>query len=247
MMIAVAVAGAGTWAFAQYKRGWTYYASGWWDAECELWQGKATIYGGCGGRIFLDDICCIDQDTGLPLSHVLGCVIYEGDRERVQGHNDHVAQYIRWHGLPKNTLKPWEEELFQLKRFFDVRWRTDAPKRLLAGGPAVVSPDGKNSVRLVAGVRKDGSPDDSLKVVIATGNVVLDDWYVFFKGDSDLLWGPEGSRFVVIRSISEKSEHYQAYDLRTGRPLREESWSEGRRRDERLRLYSEIRIDPYER
>ncbi len=245
MMIVVAVVSVGAWTFAQYKRGGIYYASGWWDAECELSQGNATIYGSFG-RI-LDDICCIDQETGLPIAGVLGCVIRHEKVKRVEGHNDHIAQYFRWHGLPKNTLKPWEKELFHLKRFFDDQSRTDGPKRLRIGGPAVVSPDGRNSVRLAAGVKADGSPDDSLKVVIAAGNVVLGDWYLFFKGDPDLFWGPVASRLVVIRSVSDKTEHNEAYDPRTGPRLREETWYEGKRRDERLRLYSDIGVDPYER
>ena len=228
MMIAVAVPGVGTWAFARYDRGWAYYAAGWWDAECELWRGEATIYSLGGLRA--GDICIIDQETGLPIHWVSGCVIDEGDPERVDGHNAHIQQYIRWHGLPRNTLKPWETELFDLKRYFDDWVRTKAPTRLHAGGPAIVSPDGRSTVQAKAGVKDDGSQDDALKVVIAAGNVVLGDGYVRIgKGESDLLWGPEESRFAVIRSISPRIERYEAYDLRTGRRLRTETWYDGRR------------------
>jgi hypothetical protein len=227
MMFVVAVLGVASWTFARYPRNWTYYASGWWAAECELWRGEVTIYG--TGGLVVGDICNFDEETGLPVTTVgSGCRSSEGDFERVNGHNDHVAQYIRWHGLPKNTLKPWEHELFNLARFFDDRSRTDVPKPLVAGGPALVSPDGKNSVRPVAGVKDDGSPSPSLKVVVSAGNVVLHESYGRWgKGDSDLLWGPEGSRFAVIRSISENTEHYVAYDLRTGGLLRGESWDVG--------------------
>jgi hypothetical protein len=160
-------------------------------------------------------------------------VIHEGDPARVQGHNDHIQQYIRWHGLPRNTLLPWETELFNLKRYFDELSRETAPTRLHAGGPAVVSPDGRNTVQPKAGVKDDGSPDESLRVVIAAGKVVLGDWYVHFgKGESDLLWGPRESWFAVIRSISPKTERYEAYDLRTGRSLRTETWYDGRRPSE---------------
>lgn len=231
MMIAVAVLGVGTWAFARYDGGWMYYAVGWWDAERELWRGEATIYA-LGGLRF-GDFCHIDRDTGLPIHFVCGCVIGAGDFARVQGHNDHIEQYIRWHGLPKNTLKPWEKELFNLKRSFDDQARTKPPKRLFAGGPAVVSPDGTNSVRPVPSVKDDLCPDDSLTVVIAEGDVVLNEWYVRSdKGDSDLLWGPEDSRFAVIRSIAEGGARYAAYDLRTGRCLRTETWGDGKRRAE---------------
>src|SRR5947209_17516241 len=100
MMIMVAVLGIGTWAFARFERSERYYyAAGWWNAECELWQGKATIY--TGGGLLLGDICNVDQKTGLPFHRGMGCVIREGDFERMQGHNDHIEQYIRWHGLPR--------------------------------------------------------------------------------------------------------------------------------------------------
>jgi hypothetical protein len=71
------------------------------------------------------------------------------------------------------------------------------------------------------------------KVVIAAGSVELHDRSVpYNKGDSDVLWGPKGSRFAVIRSVTGKTEEYRAIDLRTGFLLREESWEEGKRRDE---------------
>jgi len=227
-MIAVAVLGVGICAFARYQRNWTHYARGWWDAERELWRGEATIYLEVLG-IPVGDPCYIDRDTGLPEHSLSCCVVRTGGSERVKGHNDHIAQYIRWNGLPENSLKPWEKELFDLKRYFGDRSRTEAPKRLLAGGPAVVSPGGRNSVRLVAGVKRDLSPDALLEVVITAEHIVCRERYVpVDNGDSDLLWGPEGSRFAVIRSISEWSEKYAAYDLRTGRHLRAESRDTGK-------------------
>jgi hypothetical protein len=225
MMIAVAVLSIGAWAIAEYQRNGTYYAAGWWDAELELWRGEATIY--WVGGLVMGDVCNIDPDTGLGMRARSGCVNRTGDSDWVRGHNDHIAQYIRRHGLPENTLKPWAQELFNLYDYFDDRSRTDVPSRLFAGGAAIVSPDGRNSVRLVAGVKDDGSPGDWLWVIITAGHVVHDKGYIRpEKGDFDLLWGPEGSRFAVIRSVSEKREHYVAYDLRTGRHLRDETWDE---------------------
>ena len=70
------------------------------------------------------------------------------------------------------------------------------------GGPVLVSPDGKNRVQPVAGKDVDGNPSDSLAVVISANNVVLDEqWIRSPKGVSDLLWGPPGSRFVVVRTL----------------------------------------------
>jgi hypothetical protein len=238
MMIAIAVVGVGAAALVLYQRNTTYYASGWWEAGRELWRGEATIYDFDGGYTStVGDFCCFDRDTGLPI-HGVGWSygMQRGGCERVHGHNDRIAQYIRWHGLPKNTLKPWQQELFDLYRYFDDRSRTDVPTRLLAGGPAVVSPDGRNSVRLVEGAKDAEIPYNSRTVVITAGNVVLHQYYAHLeKGESDLLWGPEGSRFAVIRSVYQQREHYVAYDLRTGWELRDESWHESKRLEERAR------------
>jgi hypothetical protein len=223
MTLALAIVGVGAWAFAAYMQDATYYASGWWAAECELWRGEATIYTGLLG-FGLGDNCYIDRDTGLPIFGLACCTPRPGDGERVTGHNDHIAQYIRWHGLPKNTFKPWERELFDLYHFCDERSRVALPTKLLAGGPAVVSPDGRSSLRLVVDAKCAGIPEKHRRVVISAGKFVLREHYAHFeKGDSDLFWGPEGSRFAVVRSVFQKKEHYVAYDLRTGRHLREES------------------------
>jgi hypothetical protein len=225
-MVAVAVVGVATWAFARYERNWTYYASGWWEAERELWQGRATLYRHGGLR--LGDRDEVDRETGLPVERYGGCLVMEGERERAAGHNAHIAQYVRWHGLPKNSLKAWEKELFDLKGYFAARSRTEAPRRLVAGGPAEVSPDSRNALRPVGYLMNDGSTSDGLKVVVTTGKATLDDWYVRYEqGESFLLWGPDGSRFAVVRSTDDKIVTYKAYDLRTGRVLRTEYWSQG--------------------
>jgi hypothetical protein len=224
MMVLVAVLGVATWGLARYQRDWINYARGWLEAEGELWQGNATVYdfgGFCG--------CGVDRDTGLPIHWVSARVRSVADHERVRGHNDHLAQYIGWHGLPKNSLKPWEGDLFDLKRFVNDHSRTEPPRSLLAGGPALRSPDGKYSVRPVAGVGDDGTPDGTLKIVIAAGNVVIAEPYVrFLRGESELIWGPDGSRLVVVRSTVVDREEYTANDLSTGRWLREETWRGGR-------------------
>lgn len=232
MMIAVAIVGISSWAYGQYRRLGFYYIKGWWEAERELWRGDATVY--TGGRIelfCLDDLCAFDRDTGLVFRSVYLCKPSQDDFALIQGHNDHIAQYIRSNGLPKNSLKPWNAELVDLKQFFDRRSPIQSPKRLAAGGPWLVSPDRRNRVRLVAPAKDRASPKDSLKLVIAAGNVVLSDPYVRWgAGESDLLWGPERSRTVVVRSILGPEERFQAFDLRTGNLLREEAWRNGMRR-----------------
>jgi hypothetical protein len=227
MMIAVAVVALGTWALAQYRRLGFYYFKGWWEAECELWKGAPTIYGGLGSLI--DDICRVDQATGLPIAPVCGCVVQVGERERVRGHDDHIAQYIRWHGLPRNSYKRCEAELFHLKRFFDARSQVATPEPLLVDGPALVSLDRSYTVRRVADFDSDGRISDSLKLVFTAGNVMVGAGWCWFgeHAKSDLLWGPPNSRFAVTRSISGTWEHYEAWDLKSGWSLRDETWHDG--------------------
>jgi hypothetical protein len=224
-MVIVAAVGVVTWAYARYDRD---YAEGWWEAECELWRGNATVRD--VGHFSLGDFCNIDRDTGLPISVV--DVNSDGALMRTQGHNDHIEQYVRWNGPPKNSVKPWERELFNLKDFFDERTKIEAPKPLVDGGQALVAPDGKHCVRPVAGRSGDGTPNCGLKLLLSSGSDVVDTPYVrFLPGDSDLIWGPQGSQFVVVRSIALIFEKYVALDLRTGRWLCEETWVNGKRRE----------------
>ncbi len=223
MMVAVIVLGLASWAFARYQR-WSYYDTGWWEAEREIWRGDVTIYREQESVCFPDHTLEIDRDTGLLVTWIRGTAGRVQEAERITGHNDHVAEYIRSHALPKNSLKPWGKELFNLARFFDDRSQHDAPTRLLAGGAAVVSPDGKNSVRLVGGVLDGWLPFVCLEIAADRG-VFKSAYFPCFvdtDDDIDLHWGPDGSRFVVIRSRVVGTGHYVACDLRTGRSVRDE-------------------------
>ena len=115
IMIAVALVGVGAWAFAEYQRNGQYYAAGWWAAGCELWRGQATIYTQFTG-IGLGDTCNIDRDTGLPVRGLSCCRVVIGDLERVNGHNDHIAQYYmsleRLSSVNHAFANRWERELF---------------------------------------------------------------------------------------------------------------------------------------
>ena len=142
MMVAVAVLGVTSWAFARYQR-WTVYDSGWWEAERDLWLGQAKLYG-CAG-LMRGDMCSIDEETGLLVDRP-GCVSYPGYDQRMKGYNDRIAQYIQRHGLPGNTFKPWEKELFNLAllRCPVADTGAGAANRGRAG---MVSPDRTNGVR----------------------------------------------------------------------------------------------------
>ncbi len=93
-------------------------------------------------------------------------------------------------------------------------------------------------MRLVSGVKDDGSLGDWVSVVITAGNVVLNQGNFWaHTADFDLVWGPEKSRFAVIRSVYEQTDRYMAYDLRTGRHLRDERWNEWKRVQELTRAH----------
>jgi hypothetical protein len=224
-MVVIAAMGVASWAFGQFGCRFSYsYAAGWWEAERELWRGNATVYYFSMGCVWPGDVCNLDLHTGLPVRIIL---IDLSDRDRLRGHNDHIQQYIRWHGLPGNTFKPWEAQLFGLRRFFDEQSARNGPIHLVVGEPAASSPDGRNNVRPLPDTNRDGTRGDGLKIVIMADNVAVNDWLVRSgKGDSDLYWGPPGSRFVVIRSISKAREEFKAYDLRSGRLLRTETWED---------------------
>ena len=214
MIIAVAVIGLAVWAFTQYPSESLSYAEGRREAERELQQGNATLYTGGLRR----NPTVIDAETGLPYKSMFGCMVSSGDLERMAGHNDAIMQYIRRGGVPRNSLKPWEAELFHLKRCFEDQAAT-AIQRLVNGGTAVTSPDGRYSVRLVA------SPSQHAEVEVTEGHAVLGSSIVpFGKKGVDLLWQPNGAPFAVVRSVADQLESYSAFDLKTGRELRAENW-----------------------
>ena len=100
-----------------------------------------------------------------------------------------------------------------LYHYFDEQSLREVPLQLLVDARAIVSPDGRHSVRLVQRAKDAVCRFDSRRVVISAGTVELHEHFAHFeKGDSELLWGPEGSRFAVIRSVFAKKEHYVAYD-----------------------------------
>ena len=215
LMIVIALASAVCWAFVRYQR-WSYYDTGWWEAEREIWRGHVTLYGDCGH--FKGEICCVDEEMGLPV-RLGGCLVPIGYDERARGHNDHVKQYIRWNGLPKNSLKPWVRELFHLARYFEERSCLGPPVRLFACGPPVTSPHKNNGVRLMT-----PRTPDFLRVAIFAGSNILGNLVMPSEsGECDLVCGPDGSRFVVLRSFRDDKVHHMAGDLRTGEFLCSES------------------------
>ncbi len=142
---------------------------------------------------------------------------------RAAGHNDRISEYILERGLPINSFKRWEKELFDLKGYFEKRTKTEKPHRLSLGGPAAVSPDGESAIWLVHTHRKwrDGSVSDYLQFVVTVGAADRKPFGANNQaGSIDVFWGPIGSGFAVIRAREEKITDYTAVDVKRGTSLR---------------------------
>lgn len=193
------------------------------EAETELRSGEASIwsYGQLlPGRFFES----VDRETGLYFSE-FGCVVDDELIGRVEGHNARISEYVRAHGPPKNSFKPWEKELFGLKQYFESRCRTEKPTRLTVGDLAIVSPDGEYAVKLVKRPDRtlDGLPTESTWIVVGEQDIESKRTSLWMK-DAELFWGPKGTWFAVLRGSSRMGNHrdYMALDLRRVRTIRVE-------------------------
>jgi hypothetical protein len=195
------------------------FAKGRAEADAELSSGTASIwvYGNPLRRLFEP----LDRETGHYYSG-FGCVVDGEIIGRVEGHNARIAEYIRQHGPPKNSFKPWEKELFGLKTYFEGRIRTERPTRLIVGGAAAVPPQGQDTVKLVN--RRD-TPEarrtESTWVVVGDQDIESKRTPLWMK-DAELVWGPKGSWFAVLRGESQSGngKEYMALDLRRARMIR---------------------------
>jgi len=89
------------------------YRQGVMEANAELERGVATLYTYGLRR----DLSLFDRTTGLPLLAIAGCMVDDHTVRRAQGHNDTINRYIAQRGLPPNSFKPWEWELYHLKKY----------------------------------------------------------------------------------------------------------------------------------
>src|SRR5262249_15348921 len=125
---------------AAYKRGVA-------EAEKELKEDRATIYEYGMRSTWLTEH--MNRRTGLPYKAIAGC---EGDGESLavaEAHNKPIDDYIAKQGLPANSFKPWDKDLFALRAFHESRSKTAPPQRPALNGPALRSPDGRHAVRLI--------------------------------------------------------------------------------------------------
>jgi hypothetical protein len=190
------------------------------EAEAELKSCGASIwtYGHNPKLLFSR----LDPETGLLFSS-FGCVIDDELVGRVKGHNARIVEYIRDLGPPANSFKRWQKELFGLNEYFERRCRTEKPTPLIVGGKAVVSPDGKYTLRVVKvpGRTLEGKPTESTWFVIGEEDVESNRAPLLIS-DAELLWGPKGSWFAVLRGTCRMGDQkdYVAVDLRCVRTIR---------------------------
>ncbi len=179
------------------------YKAGAAEADKDLEEGVAAfyIYGLRRSPEFLD------RKTGLPCDVIAGCVVNDTLVGRAAGHNARINEYIVEQGLPSNSFKRWEKELFDLKGYFEKRAKTAKPHRLSLGGPAAISPDGESAIWLVrkGSKERDGTNSDFLRFVVTVGAVDRKPFGSLNGARNiDAIWGPSGSGFAVTRAGEEK-------------------------------------------
>jgi len=193
------------------------------EADIELNEGTATVYA-YGLRDLLE---FLNRETGLPYQFVAGCVVNREIEARTAGHNDRIRKYIAERGLPRNSFKRWDKELFDLNGYYKARLGTETAQSLALGRSVVKSDDGKYTMRLVKGSIRpdDGSLRDVPSVVVSVEGVDRKPSMNLWGADEanvDLLWGPKDSGFAIIRFKRKYGTSFRAVDLHTGKWLREE-------------------------
>jgi hypothetical protein len=196
------------------------YIRGCTEADQEIAKSEATIYT-YGLQVGSNNL---DRETGLPLNPIAGCVVDETIEGRTTGHNARIRKYIEWFGLPSNSLKAWETELFDLCGFFGARWKAGHSIYLRAGGPAAISPDGDREVVLME--ESVGGHVKRLRVsirVCGTRSGTEVDLFSYRK-PVELVWGPTRAGIAVLQGRTDDAVYYEAIDLRAGAYLRGEHY-----------------------
>jgi hypothetical protein len=201
------------------ERSESAYKEGVSEAEKELREGTATFYI-WGLRNSAESL---DRRTGIPLEVLAGCAIDAETHARATGHNRTIRKYIHEVGLPANSFKRWEKDLFDLAGYYERRSKTERPSRLTFDGPAAKSTDGKYAIRLLSMKfhEYDGTIIDDSALIINVSGVDRTPIIALCKKDADLLWGPKGSGFAVIRCHGEHGTWFTAVDLNRGKILRD--------------------------
>src|SRR5262249_41063573 len=168
---------------AKYHRA---YRAGVAEANQELKDGKASLYT-YGLR---DSGEFLDQETGLPLKAIAGCVVDSKSEGLADGHNKRIRESIAEKGLPTNSFKRWEKQLFDLKHYYLAKTKTADPTPWRLDGPASKSPNGKHTLRLVKDQVKQpgGKYWDKQSLVISGDKSGRES--IWLEGKMDCFWGP---------------------------------------------------------
>jgi hypothetical protein len=214
-------------AFSTNSKGYREaYEQGVEEAERELKDGRATLYV-FGLRMGDEDL---DRKTGLPYKTIAGCAIDSHVLGLAAGHDERINAHINTHGLPPNSFKKYEGDLFDLLGFFDRESKAHQPARLTVGDAILKSPDGRYSIRAVEKpFTKDNGSRGTMLYLAITGDDGAERSLPVFWHESvtELLWGPRGSRFAVVRckTAAKPDDYfscfYLAVDLERGKSLRE--------------------------
>ena len=190
------------------------------DADQRLKTGKAAfyIYGLRESGEFLD------WKTGIPFEAIADCEADNAIVGRADGNNARINEFIAVHGLPSNSFKRWEKDLFDLWGFYEKQSEKQRPFRLTLRGPAAKSADGKYTMRLAKYQHKllNGTPSEHLSIVISVAGVDHKEFGFFLDEAFDGFWGPAGSGFAVVRYDRVPAPFLIALDLERGEPLRSE-------------------------
>jgi hypothetical protein len=195
------------------------YKQGREEADRELRDHEVTIYFWGLPESLFDHL---DKETGLPYCW-FGCKGDDKLEGRVDGHNDRITEHIKANGLPKESFKPWEKELFGLQDYFESRRKHEKPEILAADGPALKSPDGTCSLKpVVKQNTNEGLVVKTLALEVSGNAQKPREIWLFANADvkTELFWGPKGSGFAVVASHLSGCQTYMAINLRRARWLR---------------------------
>ena len=171
----------------------------------------------------------IDRETGLYFEPIppVGDYDYIIHDKRVQSHNETIKKYIKDNGIPKNSFKPWEKQLFNLRAFYEAQSQINQAIHLDLGGAEVVSPEGKYGLKLEMRTMKTQPATNQICLTSINSNKEEASMIVN-QPQINLVWGPPGSWFMVFerrRLQNGATKDYVAYDLRNQRVIRYESFS----------------------
>ena len=196
------------------------YRTGVAEADKRLKAGKATLYI-YGLRTSLE---FLDRETGIPLEPIAGCVVDNAILGRADGNNNRIKEFIAERGLPSNSFKRWEKDLFDLRGYYEKRTEKERPFHVSLDGPAAQSADGEYTLRLVKTQHKqrDGTLSDHLSMIVSVAGIDHKE-FGFYRQEKEAIdgfWGPTGSGFAVIRCNAARTLSLIAFDLERGKLLR---------------------------